>query len=293
MGGLFFLFSIFSLILRSDDDVLRLETSQPFLLHCLCVSLFFLFVLPRAVQSSQCFAHRIQTPGSAKRNSHISQLDTSRLGRLARLVVALGAIRFAFTDRQRASAGPQSRNATPPSARAAQTPQIAVAELQHRQRFAKRRLKLVVRTGAGARGEVRLRQRLLLECSEPGVRLAGRPRSRATQHERHRRTADKRLLLPVIWLVAKRQRRAPPTASASGTHKWSQRFIAVLLVLVRQMRTRKVGLAARRRCHRASCRTLGTLAHYSDTHCSTCTCRAVRAPLFSFSTIEDVSPSQI
>ncbi len=36
-------------------------------------------------------------------------------GRLARLVVALGAIRFARTDRQRASAGPQSRAAMPPS----------------------------------------------------------------------------------------------------------------------------------------------------------------------------------
>jgi hypothetical protein len=39
--------------------------------------------------------------------------------------------------------------------------------------------------------------------------------------------------------------RAPPTASASGTHNRSQRFVAVL-VLVRQRRTRKVALAARR-----------------------------------------------
>jgi hypothetical protein len=54
------------------------------------------------------------------------------------------------------------------------------------------------------------------------------------------------LLLPDIWLVVERRKRAPPTVSVSDTHIWSQRFVVVALVLVRQMRTREVGLAARR-----------------------------------------------
>jgi hypothetical protein len=86
-----------------------------------------------------------------------------------------------------------------------------------------------------------------------------------------------------------------PTASASGTHIWSQRFIAVLLVLVRQMRTRERSgslddtLSQRELPHS---RHTGKL--HSDTHCCTCGCRAFRASLFFFSTtIEDVSQSQI
>ena len=81
------------------------------------------------------------------RNSHISQARArvvSRLaGRLAHLVEALGAIPFACTGRQRASAGRAAA-----IARATQTHQIAVAELQRRQRFAERRLKLVARIRA-------------------------------------------------------------------------------------------------------------------------------------------------
>jgi hypothetical protein len=94
------------------------------------------------------------------RNSRLGKHDTrtsrrgsrarvgSRLVWLARLVVALSTVRFARTDRQRASAGPQSRAATPPSAHAAQTHQIAVAELQCRHRFAERKLKPVARIRA-------------------------------------------------------------------------------------------------------------------------------------------------
>jgi hypothetical protein len=82
-------------------------------------------------------------------------------------------------------------------------------------------------------------------------------------------------------------RRAPPTASASGTHNRSQRFIAlVLLVLVRQMRMRKVGLAARR--HAVTARVAALSAHWHTT--ATHIAAHVRAvPL----TIEDVSQSQI
>jgi hypothetical protein len=58
--------------------------------------------------------------------------------------------------------------------------------------------------------------------------------------------ADKRLLLPVIWLVAERQQ----ARAADSEREWHTQqvsaFLAVLLVLVCQMRTRKVGLAARR-----------------------------------------------
>jgi hypothetical protein len=72
---------------------------------------------------------------------------------------------------------------------------------------------------------------LLLECSEPGVRLAGRPRCRATQHERHRRAADKRLRRSSGSLPSA-SGCTPPTASAICTHNWSQRFVAVLLVLL-------------------------------------------------------------
>jgi hypothetical protein len=161
-----------------------------------------LFVKPRPVHSSQCFAHRIQTPGSTKRNSHISQararvaLCPASSSRLARLVVALGAIRFACTDRQRASAGPQSRAATPPSARAAQTHQIAVAELQRRHRFAERQLKFVARIRAPEHAG---RCDCASACcssavSQPCVSLVVRGVGQRSS-ERHRRAADKRLLL--------------------------------------------------------------------------------------------------
>jgi hypothetical protein len=51
---------------------------------------------------------------------------------------------------------------------------------------------------------VRLLQRLLLECSEPGVRLTGRPRCRATQQRAPPTRGGQALLLPVILFVAKR-----------------------------------------------------------------------------------------
>ncbi len=52
-------------------------------------------------------------------------------------------------------------------------------------------------------------------------------------------------MLPVIWLVAKRQQaRTADSEREWRIHNRSQRFVAVVLVLVRQMRTRKVGLAA-------------------------------------------------
>jgi hypothetical protein len=77
-----------------------------------------------------------------------------------------------------------------------------------------------------------------LACSSE--RLAGRPRgdAAASATDARRTSGCSSGSLPNAI------RRAPPTASASGTHDRSQRFIAV--VLVRQIRTREVGLAARR-----------------------------------------------
>jgi hypothetical protein len=126
-------------------------------------------------------------------------------------------------------------------------------------------------------------------CVSLDVRGLGRRSS-----ERHRRAADKRLLLPVIWLVAKRQQ----AHTADSEREWHTQQVSAF---------RRGGAGAgapdahergrdRRRttrCHSASCRTLGTLAYYSYTHCCTCTCCAIRASLFFFSTtIEDVSQSQ-
>jgi hypothetical protein len=89
-------------------------------------------------------------------------------------------------------------------------------------------------------------------CVSLVVRGVGRRSS-----ERHGRAADKRLLLPVIWLVAKRNQ----ARTADSEREWHTQqvsaFLAVLLVLVRQMRTRKVGLAARRHAVTAHCRSCG------------------------------------
>jgi hypothetical protein len=150
--------------------------------------------------------------------------------------------------------------------------------------------------GAGARGQVRLRQRLLLECSEPGVRLAGRPRCRATQQ------------------------RAPPTrggqAVAAAGHLARCRTPAGAHRRQRARVAHTTGLSVSSRCCWCWCarcaqersgsplddtlsqrelpHSRGTLAHYRYTSCCTCTCRAVRASLFFFSTTsEDVSRSQI
>jgi hypothetical protein len=101
-------------------------------------------------------------------------------------------------------------------------------------------------------------------CVSLVVRGVGR---RSSERQRRRRTSG--CCCRSSGSLPNASRRAPPTASARGTHNRSQRFVAVVLVLLRQMRTRKVGLAARRHAVTASCRTLGTLAHYSYTHCTT------------------------
>jgi hypothetical protein len=147
--------------------------------------------------------------------------------------------------------------------------------------------------GAGARGQVRLRQRLLLECSK--ARRASRWLSGRRSSERQRRAADKRLPGRFSGSLPNAIRRAPQTASASGIHNWSQRFVAVImLVLVRQMRTSKVGLAARR--HAVTARVAALQAHWHTT--ATRIAAHVRAVPFELlsslsTTIEDVSPSQI
>ena len=151
----------------------------------LCVALFLVRPATGCSLTVLRTRTRIQTPGSAKRNSRISQLGLvscpASSGRLARLVVALGAVRFACTGRQRASAG---HKVAPPrrhrSCRADAPDRSCTAAAPSSLRRAPAQTRRA-NPGAGARGQVRLRQRLLLECSEPGVRLAGRPRCRATQ----------------------------------------------------------------------------------------------------------------
>jgi hypothetical protein len=87
------------------------------------------------------------------------------------------------------------------------------------------------------------------------------------------------LLLPVIWLVAERNQ-AHTADSEREWHTQQVSVFAVVLVLVRRCARERSGsplddtLSQRELAHS------GTLANYSDTHCCTCTCRAVRAPLF-------------
>jgi hypothetical protein len=202
----------------------------------------------------QCLAHRHidiafkrQVRPSATRTSlKLGLVSRPALsGRLARLVVALGTIRFACTGRQRASAGPQSRAATPPSLvprrrTRSQLPSCnaVIASPSASSNPSRESGRRSTRAG-------RLRQRLLLQCrarqasrwsSEvSGDAVAGATDARRTNGCCCRSSGS----LPNAI------RRAPPTASASGTHNRSQRFVAVL-VLVHQMRMRKVGLAARR-----------------------------------------------
>jgi hypothetical protein len=153
-------------------------------------------------------------------------------------------------------------------ARAAQTHQIAVAELQRRHRFAERQLKLVARIRAPEHAgrcdcaSACCTSAVSQACVSLVVRGVGRCSS-----ERHRRAADKRLLLPVIWLVAKHQR----ARTGDSEREWHTQQVSAFRrggagagAAVRQMRTRKVGLATRRvAALYAHC----TLAHYSITHC--------------------------
>ncbi len=90
---------------------------------------------------------------------------------------------------------------------------------------------------------MRLRQRLLLECSDQAcVSLVVRGVGRRINERRCE--ADKRFLLPVIWLVAERQQ----ASNADSEREWHTQQVSAFrrVVLVRKMRTRKVGLAARR-----------------------------------------------
>jgi hypothetical protein len=213
-----------------------------------------LFVKPRPVHSSQCFAHRIQTPGSAKRNSQISQTRARVASRLVRPPCAprrsarRHTLRVYESPARECRATKSRRHAA--IARAAQTHQIAVAELQRRHRFAERQHKLVVRIRAPENpGRCDCASACCSSAVSQGVRLAGRPRCRATQ-QRAPPTRGGQAVAAAGHLA---RCRTAASASASGTHNWSQSFVAVLVLTTR--------------CHSASCRTLGTLAHYSYTHC--------------------------
>ncbi len=122
-------------------------------------------------------------------------------------------------------------------------------------------------------------------CVSLVVRGVGRRNS-----ERHRRAADKRLLLPVIWLVAERQQ----ARTADSEREWHTQHVSAFhrgSAGADAPDAHKKGRARRSttRCHSASCRTLGTLANFSYTHCCTMyvpCCSSVSLPS---RTIEDTS----
>ena len=190
-------------------------------------------------------------------------------GRLARLVVALGAIRFAPSRRHR----PCRADAPDRSCRVAAPTSLCVARIRR----------------AGARGPV-------CDCasaccssavSQACVSLVVRGVRRRSS-ERHRRAADKRLLLPVIWLVAERQQ----ARTADSERERHTQLVSAFRrggAGVDAPDAHEKGRARRSttRCHSASCRTLGAHWHTTATH-------IVRASLFLLDeTIGDVSPSQI
>ncbi len=85
------------------------------------------------------------------------------------------------------------------------------------------------------------------------------------------------MLLPVIWLVARRNQ----ARTADSEHEWHTQLVSALhrgAAGAGAPDAHEKGLddmlSQRELAHS------GTLANYSDTHCCTCTCRAVRAPLF-------------
>jgi hypothetical protein len=152
------------------------------------VSRSFLFVLPRPVHSSAShIAFKRQVRPSATRTSQARARVASRLVRPPGTGTPGCSARrhtlrvYGSPARTRECRATKSRRHAA-IARAAQTHQIAVAELQRRHRFAERQLKFVARIRAPENaGRCDCASACLLECSEPGVRLAGRPRCRATQ----------------------------------------------------------------------------------------------------------------
>ena len=165
---------------------MRLKRDSTFLLlSCValsCSSCHGLF-------TQQCFAYRIQTPGSAKRQAQLAHLSSSgscrvppRQAALRASLRALGAIRFARTGRQRASAEPQCRAATPPSLVPRRRTRSQLPSCSAVAVIAPPSPNSNSSRGSGRRS-TRAGATALLEFSEPGVRLAGRPRCRATQQQ--------------------------------------------------------------------------------------------------------------
>jgi hypothetical protein len=255
---------------------LRLKRSQPFCFS-VCVVDFFLFVQPQprpvhsTVLGTSTHRHRIQTPGSAKRNSHISQARARVASRLVRPSCAPRCsarhhtLRVYGSPARECRATKSRRHAA--IARAAQTHKIAVAELQRRHRFAERQLKPVARIRAPEHAGRSTAPALAAPVqSQASVSLVVRGVGRRSSG-RHRRAADKRLLLPVIWLVAKRNQ----ARTADSERKWHTQQVSAFRrgAGAGAPDAHEKGRARRSttRCHSTSCRTLGTLAHYSYTHC--------------------------
>jgi hypothetical protein len=179
------------------------------------------------------------------------------------------------------------RHAAQNSCRAAH--QIAVVELLRQHRFAERQLKLVVRIRAPEHADrcdcasACCSSTVSLACISLVVRGVGQRSS-----ERHRRAADKRLLLPVIWLVAERQR----WRTADSEREWHTQQVSVF---------RRGGAGAgvhahkRGRARRDDTLSQRELPHSTNTGTLKLHVRVVPFELLSsFSTtIADVSQSQI
>jgi hypothetical protein len=136
--------------------------------------------------------------------------------------------------------------------------QIAVAELHCHHLFAERQLKLVARIRASEHaGDCA--SACCSSAVSQGVRLAGRPRCRATQQRAPLTRADKRFLLPVIWLVAERQQ----ARTADSEREWHTQQVSAFrrgAAGAGAPDAHKKGRARRSttRCHSASCRTWHT-----------------------------------
>ena len=188
----------------------------------------FLFVLPRPVYSSQCFAPAFerQVRPSATRASLSSGARARVVSRLVRPPCApccsarRRTLRVYGSPARKCRATKSRRHAA--IARAAQTHQIAVTELQRRHRLAERQLKLVARNRAPEHAgsdcaSACCSSAVSQACVSLVVPGVGRRSS-----ERHRRAADKRLLLPVIWLVAERQR----WRTADSEREWHTQHVS-------------------------------------------------------------------
>jgi hypothetical protein len=232
--------------------------------------------------------HRQKLQARQARHSHISQRRLGLVsrpassGRLTHLVVALGVVRFVCTGRQRASAGhkvaPPRRNQLVPRRRTrSQLPSCSASIASPSASSNSSRESGRRSTRAGATAPALAASAVSQACISMVVRGVGRRSS-----ERHRRAADKRLLLPVIWLVVERQQ----ARTADSEREWHTQQVSSVSSrccwcwCARCARERSGSPFDDTLSQRELPHSRGTLAHYSNTHCCAYTCRAVRTSLF-------------